>query len=46
VTGIVSDLEHRDVVVIILKAEEDAKTLALIGDVHPENVPVEPFRRV
>jgi hypothetical protein len=32
--------------VIILKAEEDTKTLALIGDVHPENVPVEPFRRV
>src|SRR5262245_37480850 len=44
--GIVPDLEDCDVVVIVLKAEEDTKTLALIGDFHPENVPVEPFRRI
>src|SRR5882672_711622 len=44
--GVFCDLEHRDVVVIILKAEEDTKTLAFIGDLHPENVPVEAFRRL
>src|SRR5262245_32370313 len=42
--GVFADLEHRNVVVIILKAEEDTKPLALVGDFHPENVSVEPFR--
>ena len=42
--GVFGDLKDGDVMMIFSESKEDPKILLFVGDLHPEDIAIEPFR--